>query len=209
MSCSVNLVPAARLVTRARTRRRSAWAGTCVVAAGLVAGGWLLHRTAEGALERLAGRVSSLETRRAQVQAQVSAADAERTALFEQLRTIAGARHPQPWARRLMRLAQHAPEGVFLTTIEIASSGKGAAAQRGRVRPRGEETRPGEQAKDGAVNQVVNLTGYALDHGALIQLLNTLQTLPEWGQAELIQATSDRGATVQFQVACRLEENTP
>ena len=58
----------------------------------------------------------------------------------------------------------------------------------------------------------VRLLGYALDHAALIQLLNTLQGSPDWQQVELVRATSEPYAgqtAVAFEFDCRSEELPP
>jgi Tfp pilus assembly protein PilN len=210
MNCSVNLVPAAQLIRRAHHRRQSAWIVTGVILCGLMGGAGLLHRTAAGAVEREAARVQAFEQQRATTQRKLVAAEAERAALIQQLQIVAGARHAQPWAQRLTALTQAAPEGVFLTTIEIGAASPRSAAG-SLVRTSSSRSRPLDDQPNapGSTRQIVRLTGHALDHGALIQLLNTLQALPGWGQAELIRATSEHGTTVTFELACETQERKP
>jgi len=210
MNCSVNLVPAARLTTRTRRHRRSAWIATSVVVCGLLGGAVLLHRTAEGALQRLSKRVDEIEQQRATTQRQLVTAETERVALLQQLQIVAGAKHTQPWARRLTKLTQAAPDGTCLTTIEIgATAAQAAGGTRNRARPTTGELPAGKPEAGESSEQIVRLSGYAIDHGALIQLLNIIQTLPGWGQAELVRATSERGAAVTFELSCATQEEQP
>jgi hypothetical protein len=58
----------------------------------------------------------------------------------------------------------------------------------------------------------VRLLGYALDHAALLQLLNALQEFPDFQQVELVRATLEphgAGVAVAFELACRTMEGRP
>lgn len=208
MSCSVNLVPSTRLTTRARTRRRAAWLGACIATSAVVAAGWMLHRTAAGTLDNVARRLEGLESRRAQVHRELATHEAERSALLQKLETIAHARHPQPWARRLAQLTELAPGEICLTGIEVSPAGERDLARR-RARPVAETAAaPPNASGQGQppAAQLVRLTGYALNHAALIQLFSLLQGIPEWGEVELVRATSEKGALVSFELACLAPE---
>jgi len=211
MNCSVNLVPEARLLARARARRRTAWLTACGAAGVLLAAGWGVLYTAGGALTRLEQRVSDLEGQRSQVQRRLVAAAAQRTELLGRLRTAAATRRPQVWARRLMALTQAAPEGVFLTSIDIVTLGAGSTGQGSGRNSAGAERPPSRLIVAGDGMQSVRLKGYALDHAALIQLYNAVQNLPGWRQLELVRATSEPfrgGSAVAFELAGLTEEDS-
>lgn len=212
MSVSVNLVPTAWVEARARAGRRTAWLSVVAGAAIVVGAGWGLHRTATAALDRLGGELRGLETHRADAQRRLIAASAERTRLLERLRAVCAARRPQPWAHRLAALMRETPEGVFLTALTVNAPGAApAAAARGPARRAAAAPRPEPAAARAAPGaQDVRLLGYALDHGALIQLLNTLQGRPGWQQVELVRATLEPlrgGSAVAFEVACVVQED--
>jgi hypothetical protein len=211
VSCSVNLVPKARLHARIRARRRLAWIGSCSVLAMLLSTAWGAERTASGALTRLAESVGVVEVQRTEVQRRLVLATARRTRLLEQLQSLTAARRPQPWARRLVTLTREAPDGVFLTTIQI-----GAPASEGDRAPAGASpAAPSPARKEPPASsttpeyQTVRLLGYALDHGALLQFLNTLQGLPGWRHVELVRAAQEpfrTGQAVMFELVGDVEE---
>ena len=211
MSCSVNLVPKARLHARIRARRRLAWIGSCSALAMLLATAWGAERTASGALTRLSESVGIVEVQRTEVQRRLVLATARRTRLLEQLQSLAAARRPQPWARRLVTLTREAPEGVFLTMIQISApasevsraptGGSPAAPSPARTEPRTSSPTP--------EFQTVRLLGYALDHGALLQFLNALQGLPGWRHVELVRAAQEpfrTGQAVMFELDGEVEQ---
>ena len=211
MSCSVNLVPKARLHTRIRARRRLAWIGSCSALAMLLATAWGAERTASGALTRLSESVGIVEVQRTEVQRRLVLATARRTRLLEQLQSLAAARRPQPWARRLVTLTREAPDGVFLTMIQIGApasevnraptGGSPAAPSPARTEPRTSSATP--------EFQTVRLLGYALDHGALLQFLNALQGLPGWRHVELVRAAQEpfrTGQAVMFELDGEVEQ---
>jgi len=220
MNCSVNLVPTARLHVHARTRRRNRWLATCVSLAALVGIGWSVQRAARVALTHLADEVRTLELQRTEVQRRLTGADAQRTQLLQRLEVVSAARHPQPWAGRLVRLTREAPEGVFLTTFEITASDAPVSGARTVAPPPApattDATKSTSTASDPAAKaatQAVRILGYALDHAALLQFVNTLQRLPGWQQVELVRATQDPlrgGQAIAFELDCRtLEEDRP
>ncbi len=210
----VNLVPAARLHTRACARRRVAWMGSCMLLAALLALAWGTQRIAANAVVQLGNEVAALEAQRAELARRMAATNAERTQLLGRLQTIAAARCPQTWPRRLVTLAREAPEGVFLTGITIATPAydPGTAQARNREARPAAGVRPPAQRVASDEMQSVRLLGYALDHGALLQFLNTLQRLPGWRQVELVRATQEpyRGAlAVAFELEGRTQEERP
>jgi Tfp pilus assembly protein PilN len=211
MSCSVNLVPAARVRARAFARRCQAWVVICAGGALLVGIGWSAQYLTGRALLRLHTRTSALEGQRAMVQQRLAAADERRAQLTARLKLIAAARRKQPWAARLAALARTVPEGVFLTQLNISPKQPGpelASAARGAASANPAPAQPGVTTP---VHDV-RLMGYALDHAALIQLLNTLQGSPDWQQVELVRATSEPYAgqtAVAFEFDCRSEELPP
>jgi type IV pilus assembly protein PilM len=214
-----NLVPIARLRDRARIRRRAAWLGACLAAGLLIAAGWSVQRAAAAVVARLSREVAALEIQRTEAQRRLVNAGAQRSQLLARLQTVASARRPQPWAQRLTALTREAPQGIFLTAVTIAEGDQCFAA--GKPFP-GIPTATGSPAASGTTGpevgpaapgrQSVRLLGYALDHGALIQLLNTLQNLPGWQQVELVRATAEpfrRGSAVAFELACQTQEDRP
>ena len=154
----------------------------------LLATGWGAERTASAALTRLSESVGIVEVQRTEVQRRLVLATARRTRLLEQLQSLAAAHRPQPWARRLVTLTREAPDGVFLTMIQIGAP----AIEVNRVPTGGSPASPSparteQRTTDTAPEfQTVRLLGYALDHGALLQFLNTLQGLPGWRHVELV-----------------------
>jgi Tfp pilus assembly protein PilN len=212
MSCSVNLVPAARVRARAFARRCRAWVVICAGSALLVGVGWSAQYLTGRALARLHARTSALEGQRAAAQQRLAAADERRAQLTARLKLIAAARREQPWAARLAELARTVPEGVFLTQLNISPKPSGpeglAVAARGAASA---GQAPAQPAVTSPAHDV-RLMGYALDHAALIQLLNTLQASPDWQQVELVRATSEPYAgqtAVAFEFDCRSEELPP
>jgi Tfp pilus assembly protein PilN len=220
MNCTVNLVPLAQLHARARARRRAGWLVVCAAAGLLVVSGRAFQFAAANGLQRLADEVSELDVQRSEMQRRLVAAGKRRAELTDQLRIVAQARRPQPWAARLLALTREAPEGVFLTAIEVNSRAAGAARGKevaGSARP----TVPpaGGAAKEGialpklpAEAHSVRLRGLAVDHGALLQFLNALQGLSGWEHVELVRATQEvyrNGSAVAFELACDIEESAP
>lgn len=217
MSCSVNLVPPARAQARERLRRRRAWLG--VAAAGVLAlgAGMAMQHVAGAGLVRLSRRVDALEAEHSDVQRRLLTADGRRTALLQKLEVMAEARRPQPWARRLAELARAAPEGVYLREMRLAAADleNGAATAAGLASA---ATRAPAVAGAGQPVPVtppapghteVRLLGYALDHAALLRLLNVLQDFPDFQQVELVRATLEPhggGVAVAFELACRTRE---
>jgi hypothetical protein len=100
---------------------------------------------------------------------------------------------------------------VFLTALNI-------------VTPQDLSRRPGQFPPSGAPDavagaaagelerpQTLQVSGFALDHNALIQLLSALQALREFGKVELLRATSEdvRGSTwVAFEIVCETKGGT-
>jgi len=214
MSCSVNLVPAAQLHRRTRGRRRTRWVWMCSTVGVLLVAGWGIRQAAAAALTHLTHRAGALDVQRTEVKRRLAAAETRRDALLDQLRTVAAARCPQPWPRRLMTLTSQAPEGVFLTVMNVSTPEESAAGT-----PRTQTRRPAESKADekglahvGREAQTVRLMGYALDHGALLQFVSAVQSLPEWEHVELVRAAQEpyRGGTaVSFELDCRIGEDQP
>lgn len=214
MSCTVNLVPALRSSARARTRRRGAWITVCAAVSVLLGIGWGTHLVACQALARLSQHVRALELRRTTLETRLSEANRARTELLDKLELIAGARRPQPWARRLLDLVQAAPDGVFLTSLNVAAT-SAADPNAGRTNrtARKEGTPPDASAPAPRTEeQTVRLAGYALDHAALLQFVDALRAVPAWRNADLVRANREpygSGLAVAFQLDCRLPEDAP
>jgi Tfp pilus assembly protein PilN len=210
MSCSVNLVPAARVQAHALATRRRIWISLCAAAALLLALGWTAQFATRRALAHLNHRADVLNAQRALLQTRVHAADQQRQDLLARLRLIAAARRRQPWAARLARLTRSAPEGIFLTHLDI--SPKPAQASAARPLPVGANRGSPPPQVPPVPAHDVRLQGLALDHTALIQFLNTLQSSPDWRHVELLRATSEPFAgrtVVAFEFDCRTEEPAP
>jgi Tfp pilus assembly protein PilN len=211
MNCSVNLVPAARAEAHTLASRRRTWISVCVAGALLVALGWTAQSVTRGALMRLKSQADAVDARRALVQSRILAADEQRGQLLARVKLIAAARRRQPWPARLIGLTRSAPEGVFLTQLSVSSKpGE-------RPEPPAAAARPASAGRDTPLRMpavpahVVRLQGLALDHTALIQLLNALQSSPYWQHVELVRATSEPYAgrtVVAFEFECRSAELT-
>jgi Tfp pilus assembly PilM family ATPase len=206
---SVNLVPVIQLHMRRRSRRGRAWVGVCTGVGLLLATGWAAERTAAVTLGRLGETVAALEVQRTEAQRRLVVAGGRQARLVEQLQTILGARRPQSWARRLMTLAQEAPAGVFLTTLQVetpAAEREALVSATPEREARANTQRPevGATAEHG--EQTVRLAGYALDHDALLQFLHALQVSPNWQHVELQRAAQEsyQGTPlVAFELNCR------
>ena len=219
MTPGVNLVPQVHRLARVRARRRTVWTGLAVTLAVLVASAWAVENTAVRGLRRLADRVQATELQRAEVQRRLTTAETDRRLALEALQTVAAARRPQPWARRLATLVETAPEGVFLTALTVSdgrpdarAAGPAAKASGGRSTPAAAGRGTPAPTENPRAAREVFLRGYALDHGALIQLLNTLQNMPGWHHVELVRATSEpirAGLAVAFELTSAAEENDP
>jgi hypothetical protein len=182
--------------------------------------GWGLQFAAASALQRLTDEVNELDVQRSEVQRRLVAAGGRRGGLADQLRILAQTRRPQPWAERLLILTREAPEGVFLTAIELSTrDGESTPAKEAVGTARAVAPPAGGAVKAGpptpqpwAEAQTVRLRGMAVDHGALLQFLNTLQGLGDWKHVELVRATQAvyrTGSAVAFELACEIEETAP
>ncbi len=206
MSAGVNLVPHAFLRARRRSRRRNAWLAVVAATAFLFLMGWGGQRLAAHALHTVEYQVENIEQQRSDVQRQLLMAAGRRSELVDQLRTVTESRRPQPWAQRLTTLTDVVPAGVLITSIDIGTGGRVVVGN--RRPPRG----PANTAANATDHnlQPVQMRGHALDHGALIQMLNTLQQLPGWTQVELVRATLGpfrTGAAVAFELDCQTLED--
>lgn len=199
MNCAVNLVPATRLHTRTRLRRRRAWLATCAALGILLASAWLLRYAAQRQLVRLAGDVSALEAQRDNVQRRLVAIDARRQQILSELRGVALARRPQPWPQRLLALTRQAPAGVVLTSLRMQTRTADTAVP-------AETTAAAEVP---TTTQIVQMQGFALEHADLIGFVHVLETQPEWDSVELVQATRASylsGQAVMFEVSAAAPE---
>lgn len=207
MTCSVNLVPTQRLHARARSRRRRTWFGVWTGIGVVIVAGWAVQGIAGTALRHLSADVRKQTAQRTAAQRQLMTASAQRAELLEQLETLAAARRAQPWPARLTVLAREAPDGVFLTGIRVGMEEVARDAGRAGRQP------PQPAANEiESVTQPVRLAGYALDHAALLQLVNTLQAQTGWQQVELVRATREpfrNGQAVAFELDCRASEDVP
>lgn len=218
MSCSVNLVPVARLQARARLRRRASWVVACGIGVTGCASGWGLLYAARASVARAVASVHGIEVQCADVQRRIVAAGAQRDRLIERVNTLAAARRAQPWPARLVTLARETPDGVFLTGIQvepIAAAVPTNMPEPPRAAPSAAKS-PTPQADPVPSAPVelrsVRLLGYAIDHAALLQFHNVVQRLPGLQQVELVRAVQEPfGATqaVAFEMDCRTREDTP
>jgi len=207
MSCSVNLVPVARLQAHALARRRRAWIGLCTAGGLLVGLSWGAQNVTRRAVTHLEERAEALGAQRSLIQNQVSAAQEQRDGVLARLKLISAARRGQPWAGRLARLTRSVPDGVFLTqmTVSARTEPQSAAARAGAV---SSAQAPALRPAASPVHDV-RLEGLALDHTGLIQLLHTLQNSADWEHVELVRATSEPYAgrnVVAFEFDCRTAE---
>jgi Tfp pilus assembly protein PilN len=208
MNCSVNLVPVAWHHARTRARRKSHWLVAGGAALLLVGLGWGTHHAASLALGQLADEVEGLTVQRAEAQRRLATLAEQRDGLVERLQTLAEARRPQMWSRRLVELTQNIPDRVFLTTLTLTSLGDPSGGVR-RTRLQIPALASGSTNSIAQGEQAVQLLGHALDLPSLIQFLKTLQSLPGWRSVELIRATQQpvRDATaVSFELDCRTSE---
>lgn len=211
MTCSINLVPEVRLHARARVRRRMRW----LVAAGLLASINLLiglgHLAMYRSVQTSTRELEFVQGQRGDVERRLLTLHAQRDALLEQLERALRARQLQPWPGRLVRLHEIMPEGVFLTTLSLASEDE-APESRGlrTVRPAGTGAVPANETRAGGAR--VELRGFAVDHPALLQFLQALRELPDWRVVELIRAEREpfgSGAAVAFDLLCQPREGSP
>jgi hypothetical protein len=213
MTCSVNLVPLAHRHARASARRRIGWLIAGAVLGVVALAGWGGRYLAGRALNGLRAQVTDLETQQTVIRNRLAVAETRRDAVYTQLRSIAAARRPQPWAHRLVALTNAAPEGVFLTQFSLLTPKQNSGVRRPtwQAAADAEEAAPAETREE-PLEQQVRLTGYAGDHGALIQLLNRIQQFPDWRQVELVHAASQpygNGMAVAFELDCRTREEQP
>lgn len=216
MTCSVNLIPGARVHARIRGRRRRLWLLTCGLGVVLVATGWGVERTASESVTRLSESVKGLEAQQAEVQRQLVLASTQRTQLLAQLETIGAATRPQPWPRRMLKLMQAAPEGIRLTSLNVEPSGpdnaRRAAPPPGAAPAVASGASPTAAGGTTVEKRSVRLEGFAADHGALIQFLHQLQGLPGWERVELVRAKQESradGTAVAFELDCCTREDQP
>jgi hypothetical protein len=211
MSCSVNLVPVPRRLARQRAVRQRRWVVVGLAAGLIVATGWGVQQMAERALDGLSVRVTQADAQRKRARQSLATADQRRTALLARLEAVAAARRPQPWAQRLVTLSQEAPEAVLLTEVRVGVPGLQSLAARGGRPAAGGQRRDADEETGDAPSraQPVRVLGYALDHGALLQFVNTLQGLEGWQQVELVRATLGpfrTGQAIAFELDCRTQE---
>lgn len=205
MTCAVNLVPVAYRLSRARARRRRAWTIVCAATGVLVLLGAAVAQTARALVVQLHGRVAGLEQQRLEVQRQIVALAAQRTAQLAELERVAAARRPQPWPRRFVALTETLPDGVFLTEIEIrpAAGGVPTPNLRTAVPPATDTQR---------LVQQVRVLGYARGHDDLLQFVNALREQPGWRHVELARSRIEpwQGADiVAFELAGHAAEDEP
>ncbi|HPM25045.1 MAG TPA: PilN domain-containing protein [Phycisphaerae bacterium] len=213
MTCSVNLIPGARVHARIRGRRRRLWLVTCGLAVVLLATGWGVERTASESVTRLSESVKGLEAQQAEVQRRLVLASAQCAQLLAQLETIGAATRPQPWPRRMLKLLQAAPEGIRLTSLNVEPSAPDNA-RRAAPPPVAASGVASPAAAGGTIveKRSVRLEGLAADHGALIQFLHQLQGLPGWERVELVRAKQESradGTAVAFELDCCTREDQP
>jgi len=213
MTCSVNLIPGARVHARIRGRRRRLWLVTCGLAVVLLATGWGVERTASESVTRLSESVKGLEAQQAEVQRRLVLASAQCAQLLAQLETIGAATRPQPWPRRMLKLLQAAPEGIRLTSLNVEPSAPDNA-RRAAPPPVAAPGVASPTAAGGTIveKRSVRLEGLAADHGALIQFLHQLQGLPGWERVELVRAKQESradGTAVAFELDCCTREDQP
>ncbi len=184
MSYAVNLVPFSRRVARSRVRRRNAWGTACSMAAIAICVAWFVGRSAHVAIDRLAVDLHALEVQQTGVRAKLVDGSAERDDLLEQLRRLASGRRAQPWAHRLVELAELTPNDVFLTELAVAPP----------------PAAPSEPTEPTAHR--IRMVGIALDHSVLLQFMGALQTVPAWDEVELVRAHLNPEQGVEFELVC-------
>lgn len=216
MTCSVNLIPGARVHARIRNRRRRLWLVTCGLAVVLLATGWGVERTASESVTRLSESVKGLEAQRAEVQRRLVLESTQRTQLLAQLETIGAATRPQPWPRRMLELMQAAPEGIQLTSLNVEPSvpdnTRRAAPPPGAAPALASGANTAAAGGAAVEKRAVRLEGLAADHGALIQFLHQMQGLPGWERVELVRAKQEShadGTAVAFELDCCTREDQP
>ena len=206
MNYSVNMVPQASLQAQARAHRLVRWIAACVLAALLLTAGWVVQYTATAGLAELDDRLSDLGVQRIKADAHLVSAKRRRAELAQQLQIVAATRRPQPWARRLANLTEAAPDGVLITRISIDTPAPLTERKESKKPREPNEKQPAPAISDtGNARQHVRIEGHALDHGTLIQLVNSIERIPEWQDVELIRATQQRcGAAlvIAFELAC-------
>jgi hypothetical protein len=211
MSVTINLVPLPQLQARRRRQRCNAWITLCSAAGVLCATAGAVRSVATDSLAKLTGQLGAIEKQQQDLRVRLLADSARRTELVQQLETAAGARRPQPWAGRLVHLAREAPEGVFLTSL-TATPAPAVSAAAPPPPPGAAKSDVKTAPPATAPLQAVRLQGYALDHGALLQLYGTLERLAGFEDVALVRATQEpfrNGMALAFELECRAHEGRP
>ena len=186
---SVNLIPLACLRRQARVRRRNVWGLVFSGAVVLVLGLWLIRAHHGGATGRLRGELSEAQARLLALTGHLESSRAERNVLLERLHQLSALRCPQPWAERLATLTRQAPPQVVLSELSARVGPLRSPTPSARVPSSPAAAGEALEGKDdGVVPSAVSVAGFAVDHGALIRLIETMHDIEGFGEAELVRA---------------------
>ncbi|MBN2447267.1 MAG: PilN domain-containing protein [Phycisphaerae bacterium] len=194
----VNLVPNDCLEAQHRRARLKGWI-TVISAVGVLAVGCYAHywmtrqavRTLEDRLARVQATQSDLDRRVVQIQAESDATVAKAAALI-------GLQFDHPVPDQLRTLAVITPANVLLESLQTSAGGSAGNA---RGRPTPDSAAPG--------GMTLHVTGYAVEHGELEQLIEGIQRVPEWHRVDLVRAVTETyrgGELLAFELLCGSQE---
>ncbi|MCK4659278.1 MAG: PilN domain-containing protein [Phycisphaerae bacterium] len=211
----VNLIPAELLIARAVRRRIRVWLVVSVVLVGVVLVPIVVEGHRQGQVQRLRLKIAGMETRLHGVRGKV--ANVAQTVLDTDLELARSEalRTKRCWSGLLGLVADCMPQEVWLTSIATDPPQPGSsshelprAARRRSARETGKQqdiSKPAEVVILQAPTKI-RLEGFALDHGAMMDLITRLKASRAFTAVE--QVTSGRepvlqGDAVRFVVTCQ------
>lgn len=215
MSASVNLVPQSCRIARQRSARRNRWIAVATSGALMLALGGFVRISISGAVSESGERLAHLQARQLDLDRQLGMVLRTRAALYEQVRSIAALRHSQPTPEQFVALAAAAPDGVLLTDLRAEAAVAPVEPQRQKsAAPVAAAAKPGSPASQPVATPLrsIHLTGYALNHEQLNELIENMRRIPNWHHVELLRAARESyggGEAIAFRVECRERSHTP
>lgn len=211
-----NLMPQACLIARQRTLRRNRWGGVVVACALALACGGFARFSTMHAVDLASDRLAHLQARQAELDRQLGILVRTRGALYEQARRLAALRQSQPLPEQLVALAAEAPGGILLTDLRAEAPAPPApdAAHARPTPPAAAATAEASAAAQtvSSALRTIHLSGYALDHEHLTQLIESVRKIPNWQQVELVRASREplgAGQAIAFRLECRERSPAP
>lgn len=211
---ALDLLPHSCHSARRRMVRRNAWTVVVTISGLLLAGAWLVLRVSDHVIERSNRELDAVQIRQAELDRQLTLATMVRNDLAERGRVLCILRQEQLLPEQLLTLTQQVPDGVVFT--EIAAEPALGSARPSRPRAGASRANPAETTakapRPESSSLLVRLRGYAIDHNELTRLIDVLQRVPRWEQAELLRAAREPygdGEVLAFQLECQPVEGIP